>query len=313
MIGLQAALRSASLALTAELAPIADPATLLARARRLAGHVDAIHVTESSGLRPLGSPLLAASLLRQAGIEPVLHVNCRNRNRVALQSELLGAASAGVTALLLTRNVPMRVGRAARRHTVFDIGARELIGMARKIRDAQPPSSYGLARAPDFFIGAVATVFDASAAWEPKSLLAKFDAGVQWVQTRLCMDLPLLRSYMRRFVAAHLTHRAHMVVTVAPLLSVESVRRMRANVRGARIPAAVALRLKQARDPEQTGVEICAEMLRGLAELPGVAGVHILAPGDPDLVCAVIEASGLREADASPENSAQRQIPEAGG
>jgi methylenetetrahydrofolate reductase (NADPH) len=167
--------------------------------------------------------------------------------------------------------------------------------MARKIREAEPPSTYGLARAPEFFIGAVATVFDATAGWEPKSLLAKLDAGVQWVQTRLCMDLPLLRNYMRRFVTAHLTHRAHVVVTVAPLLSVESVRRMRANVRGARIPPALALRLKQASDPERTGVEICAEILRALAELPGVAGAHIIAPGDPDLVRAVIDASGLRK------------------
>jgi methylenetetrahydrofolate reductase (NADPH) len=298
MIGLQAALRATPLALSAELAPIPDPATLLARARRLASCVDAIHVTENPGLRPLGSSLLAASVLRQAGMEPVLHLNCRNRNRVALQGELLGAATAGVTALLLTRNLPMRVGRTARRHAVFDIGARELIGMARKIRDAEPPSTYGLARAPDFFIGAVATVFDATAGWEPKSLLAKFDAGVQWVQTRLCMDLPLLRGYMRRFVTAHLTHRAHVVVTVAPLLSVESVRRMRANVRGARIPAALAQRLRQASDPERTGVEICAEMLRALAELPGVAGAHIIAPGDPDLVHAVIDASGLRRSAA---------------
>jgi methylenetetrahydrofolate reductase (NADH) len=310
LIGLQAALRSTSLALSAELAPIPDAEALLARARRLSGSVDAIQVTENPGLRPLGSPLLAASLLRQGGMEPVLHVSCRNRNRVALQSELLGAATAGVSALLLRRNVPMRVGRAVRRHAVFDIGARELIGMARKIRDAEPPSSYGLARPPEFFIGATATVFDATVGWEPKSLLAKLDSGVQWLQTQLCMDLPLLRSYMRRFVTAHLTHRAHVVVTVAPLLSVESARRLRANVRGARIPKAVVLRLEQARDPEQTGVEICAEMLRALAVLPGVAGAHIIAPGDPDLVRAVIDASGLRKPGAPPGNSAQSQFTE---
>ena len=208
MIGLQAAVRSTSLALTAELAPSPDPAALIARARRLSDFVDAIHVTESPGLRPLGSPLLSALLLRQAGMEPVLHMNCRNRNRVALQGELLGAATAGISALLLRRNIPMRVGRVARKHAVFDIGARELIAAARRIRDADPPSRYGLAQAPDFFIGAAATVFDATAAWQPKSLLAKLDNGVQWVQTQLCMDLPLLRSYMRRFVAARLTHRA---------------------------------------------------------------------------------------------------------
>jgi methylenetetrahydrofolate reductase (NADPH) len=295
MIGLQAAVRATSLALTAELPPSPDPALLLARARRLSDVVDAIHVTESPGLRPLGSPLLTALLLRQAGMEPVLHMNCRNRNRVALQGELLGAATAGISALLLTRNVPIRVGRAARKHTVFDIGAKELIGAARRIRDADQPTRYGLPKAPEFFIGAAATVFDATAAWEPKSLLAKLDRGVQWVQTQLCMNLPLLRSYMRRFVAARLTHRAHLVVAVAPLLSVESVRRLRGNVRGALIPEELALRLEQSRDPEQTGVQICAEILHELSEMPGVSGAHIIAPGDPDLVRAVIDASGLRK------------------
>ena len=197
--------------------------------------------------------------------------------------------------MLLRRNVPMRVGRVARKHAVFDIGARELIATARRIRDADPPSRYGLAQAPEFFIGAAATVFDATAAWQPNSLLAKLDSGVQWVQTQLCMDVPLLRSYMRRFVAARLTHRAHLVVTIAPLLSVEAVRRLRTSVRGALIPDDIALRLEQARDPEQAGVQICAEMLHELAEMPGVAGAHIIAPADPELVRAVIDASGLRK------------------
>ena len=295
MIGLQAALREPPLALTAELAPVSDPAELLARARRLQRHVDAIHVTQNPGLRALGSPLLAAQALREAGLPPVLHLNCRDRNRIALQGDLLGAATAGITALLLTRNVPMRVGRVARKHAVFDIGPRRLIATARRIRDSDEPAKYGLARAPDFFIGATATVFEAAAAWKPKSLLAKLDAGAHWVQTQLCMDLPMLRGYMSQFVAARLTHRAHIVVTVAPLLSVEAARRLRTNMRRAVIPEALLQRLEQARDAEQAGVEICAEMLRGLAEVPGVAGAHILAPGDPELVCAVIDASGLRK------------------
>ena len=298
MIGLQAAARSASLAITTELAPVPDPTLLLARARKLRDHVDAIQVTENPGLRPLGSPLLAATILRQTGIEPVLHMNCRDRNRLALQGELLGAATGGVAALLLTRNVPLRTGRVARKHAVFDVGAKELIAMARRIRDAETPAAYGLAKAPDFFVGATATVFEATAGWEPKSLLVKLDAGAQWVQTQLCMDMPLLRTYMRRFVSERLTHRCHVVVTVVPLQSVEAARRLRLNLRSAQIPRELVRRIEQAADPERAGIDICADILRELAEIPGVSGAHIIAPGDPDVVCAVIEASGLRHREA---------------
>jgi methylenetetrahydrofolate reductase (NADPH) len=298
LIGLQAALRATPLALTAELAPAPDAAALLARARRLGEYVDAIHVTQSPGLRPLGSSLLAAATLRGAGLEAVLHLDCRDRNRVALQSELLGAAAAGISALLLTRNVPVRTGRAARKHAVFDVRARGLIAAARRIRDAEPPGAYGLGRPAEFYIGTSATVFGATAEWQPTSLGRKLDAGAQWLQTQLCMDLPLLRGYMRRFVAARLTHRAHVVVTVAPLPSVEVARRLRTEMRRALIPDSLMLRLTQAKDPEQTGVAICAEMLSVLGDVPGVAGAHILSPRDPELVRAVIEASGLRRQDS---------------
>lgn len=295
MIGLPAAARSGSFALTTELAPVPDPPTLLARARRLQGHVDAIQITENPGLRPLGSPLLAATLLQQAGIETVLHLNCRDRNRAALQGELLGAAAAGIRALLLTRTVALRTGRIARKHAVFDIGVRELIRNASRIRDTETPAAYSLAKAPEFFIGAAATVFEATAGWEPKALLSKLDAGAQWMQTQLCMDLALLRGYMRHFVTEHLTHRCHVMVSVTPLPSVEIARRLRRNLRRARIPRDLVHRIQQAADPERAGVEICAEILRELAGIPGVSGAHILAPGEPDLIRAVVEASGLRK------------------
>jgi methylenetetrahydrofolate reductase (NADH) len=293
MIGLQAALRSTPFALTAELAPLPDAATLIARTQRLRDHVDAIQITQNPGLRPLGSPLLSARILREAGLEPVLHLNCRDRNRIALQGELLGAATAGVTALLLTRNVPMRAGKSARKHAVFDQSARQLIAAARRIRDGVP-AQYGLAQAPDFFIGTSVMVFNVGPEWQPTSLMRKLDAGAHWVQTQLCMNLPALRRYMRRFVTAQLTRRVHVMATVAPLLSVELARRMRTNMRRALVPAPLVRRVEQAADPEQTGVQICAEILSELASVPGISGAHIIAPGDPDLVRAVIDASGLR-------------------
>jgi methylenetetrahydrofolate reductase (NADPH) len=293
-------MRSPSLAVTAELAPSPDPAALLERASRLRGFVDAVQVTENPGLRPLGSPLAAAATLLQAGIEPVLHMNCRDRNRIALQGDLLGAASLGISSLLLMRSVPMRTGPTARKHAVFDIGTKELIADARRIRDSETPAAFGLAQSPDFFIGTTVTVFGAVDSWQPRALLRKLDAGAQWMQTQLCLDMPLLRSYMRQFVAARLPHRAYVMVSIAPLLSTEAARRLRANMRAAQIPDQVMRRIEQAADAERTGVEVCGEMLRELADLPGVSGAHIIAPGDPDIVRAVVEASGLRSSTRTP-------------
>ena len=293
-------MRSTSLAVTAELAPSPDQAALLERAGRLRGFVDAVQITENPGLRPLGSPLVAAATLLQAGIEPVLHMNCRDRNRIALQGDLLGAAGLGISSLLLMRSLPMRTGPAARKHAVFDIGTRELIADARRIRDSETPAAFGLAQSPDFFIGTTATVFGAVDSWQPRALLRKLDAGAQWMQTQLCLDMPLLRTYMRQFVAAGLPHRAYVMVSIAPLLSVEAARRLRANMRAGQIPDQVVRRIEQAADAERTGIEVCGEMLLELADVPGVSGAHIIAPGDPDIVRAVVEASGLRPSTRTP-------------
>ena len=300
-MGLQHAIRTRSFALSAELTPLADGASMVQQARRLLDSVDVVQITDSPTGRAQMSSLAAAVIVRQAGMDPVLHMSCRDRNRLALHGDLLGAATLGLSSLLVMRGSPLRTGWRSNARPVFDIGAIDLIAAARELRDTASPGLLGLPRAPDLFIGAMTTVFDAAGAWQPRAVLAKIGAGAQFLQSQLCLDVPLLRRYMKQFVATHLAQRCYVMVSLAPLPSAETACWLRDNLRRALIPDETIRRLKQAPDPEQAGVQICAEILRDLAEMPGVSGANFLAPADPAVLKAIIAASGLRAQQGEPQ------------
>jgi methylenetetrahydrofolate reductase (NADPH) len=294
-MGLQQAIRNGGFALTAELTPCADPDRLVGQARQLAGAVDAVQVTDNPGGRAHMSALVAAGLLRQAGMDPVLHMSCRDRNRVALYGDLIGAAGLGITSLLIMRgNEPPARGRAPVKG-VFELGAKRLIAAARAMRDGEGAAALGSGsgRTADFFIGAIATVFSPKATWQPRTLLEKIDAGARFIQTQLCFDMAILRRYMARLVAAQLPRRAHVLVGLAPLPSAAIARWLRNNLKGAVMPDAVIRRMEQARDAEQEGVKICAELLQEAAEIPGISGANLLTPANLDLIPAAIRAAGV--------------------
>jgi methylenetetrahydrofolate reductase (NADPH) len=297
MKSLRDAIRQQSFALTAEL-PMSDHqdgGTLLANAQRLHPWVDAIQLTDNQRGRVHASPLAIAAMLLQQGIDPVLHVTCRNRNRIALESDILGAAAIGVTSLVVMRGSNKSAGPRASVKPVFDTGATELIAVARAISNGHVPSAKPLSPAPEFLIGAVGTVFNPEADWKPRGLTAKLDAGAQFVQTQPCFDMSALRAYLDRLVKERLTWHVHLIVGLACLPSVTAARWMRNMPGGALIPDATMRRLEQARDPEREGVAICAELLRELMEIPGVSGVNLMPLGDLDAVAEAVERSGVRQ------------------
>lgn len=289
-----AALRTRPFTVSAELTPISDANALVKQARALLQAVDAIQVSDNPTGRAQVAALAAAAVLRQAGIDPVLHMSCRDRNRVALRSDLLGAATLGVTSLLVMRSGPLRVGARPASKPVAEMGATQLIAAARALRENETPTALGMARAPDFFIGAMMTVFDAPRGWQPRAPTAKVDAGAQFLQSQLCFDTQVLRRYMKHLVDTRLVHRCHVMVSIAAPATAESARWMRDNLRGALVPDVFVRRLRQASDPERVSVEICAEVLRELATVPGVSGAHFLAPVSPAIAAAIVEASGVR-------------------
>ena len=286
------AIRTQAFTLTGQLKLVDDttPAKLLEQAELLRPFVDAVQVTDNPNGMVHMSPLAAASLLLQAGIDPIVQLTCRDRNRIALQSELLGAAAIGVSSLLLQRGDKLPTDYQPKTKQVFDIGAKRLVGTARAIQ--QDPR---LANAANLFIGTIALTFNPASEWKPAALLARSGAGARFIQTQLCFDTDVLRRYVGRLSAAKLTHRVHVIVSLGTLPSADTARWLRKHLRGSVMPKAVIRRMEQARDPEQEGVNICAELLQQVAEIPGVDGANLLTPGELETVPAAIRASGLRD------------------
>lgn len=257
--------------------------------RLLREHVDGILVTDNLAGRLHLSPTAAASLVIAHGADPIMQLSSRNRNRIALLAELLGAAALGVSSLMLIRGNRVPDGFLPRPRAVFDVDAVELIAMATKLKADEL-----LPALPDFFVGSVVTPHDPEPGWTPEKLTHKADAGVQFVLTHICMDPGLLRAYMKHLVAAGLTRRLSVFVSVAVPASAEDVRWLLDSVPNNRIPDSVIRRLEQARDPEAEGVAICAETLAACADIPGISGAHVVATQNLATVNAAIDAAGVR-------------------
>ena len=284
------ALRTKDFVVTAQanLAQVPDTDALTRHAETLKPCVDAVQLTDNPAAQVHISGLAASALLLRQGVDPILHMTCRDRNRIALQSDLIGAAALGVTSVLVMRGDRIPDHLKPRVRSVFDTDARELMAFMRQLKDSQD-----VPLVADFAIGATATVFDPEPGWAPVNLTRKCDAGANFVQTQLCFDMAAVRNYMARLVRAKLTHRASFLMALAPLPSAQAARWIKDNVKAALVPESVIERLDRAADPRREGIRMCAEMLAELATIPGVAGASLISFGSLDAIPAAIEASGV--------------------
>ena len=252
--------------------------------------VTAINLTDGAGARVRLSSLGAAIHLRQLGIEPILQVTCRDRNRIAIQSDLLTAAAFGIENVLTLTGDGVAAGDQPDAKPVFDLDSMALLKLLRDMGGTAPS-----ARPPGagFFRGTADVPEMVSDDWRPEGLLAKADAGAQFVQTQYCFDMPLLERYMRRLVDCGVTGRLHFLVGLGPLKSAQSARWMRDTLYGTSMPEGVIRRMEAARDPRHEGIVICAEMIRQVREIRGVAGVHLMAPGQHREIVEAIRLAGL--------------------
>jgi methylenetetrahydrofolate reductase (NADPH) len=293
-------LTSGRFVVTAEVVPpvTCDPEALVAKVMPLKGLADAVNVTDGAGARVHMGPLAAATLLLGAGVEPILQLTCRDRNRIALQSDLLAAAALGIENLLLLRGDNPSAGDQPDAKAVFDLDAVTLSGVARDIRDNQKTmSGQKVSGKANFFIGAADTPIDPPPGWRPDRLKAKIDAGAQFAQTQFCMDQAVAQRYAQR-LAENGLEEFRLVIGLVPLRSARSARWIRDHLPGSIIPDSIVARMEGAGDPVGEGRKICDELVEHLSETPGIAGVHIMAPGSH---------AGLAEAVASAAQIAQRQ------
>lgn len=289
-------LRSSEFAITAELSltPTQHPSQLVEQALALAAVSDAVQIPDHLNARPHITPIAAAVHLLPHNIETIVRLNCRDRNRVAIQSEILSARSFGITNLLISRGSNFAEDHTPPSSQVHDLTAIDLIRTAAAIRDGEVMAYPSPAISAEFFIGAVATAFKPKENWQPEKLQAKADAGAQFVQLQMCMNVDTVRSYVTRLVDARLTWRFPVLASVSVFQSVEAARELRRATAGSVIPSALVGRLKQAKDPEAEGIKIAAEALQLLKDVPGISGANVQTAGDPDLIVAAVNASGLR-------------------
>jgi methylenetetrahydrofolate reductase (NADPH) len=291
---LQDKLEAGRFAITAEVTPpvSASRDELLDKALPLKGLADAVNVTDGAGARAHLCAVTAAAILVEAGLEPVLQFTCRDRNRIALQSDLLGAAASGVRNLLMLRGDDPSAGDQPDAKAVFDLDARQLMETARRLRDAgELPNGRKVTGWANFYLGAADNPIDPPPGWTPTSLEAKLAAGAQFVQTQFCMDAGVVRRYMARLDQHGLGGKLKFLIGVVPLRSGKSARWIKDKLYGAVIPDALITRMVAAIDPAAEGRAICVDVIRELAEIPHVAGVHIMAPGNDASVPLVIAAA----------------------
>ena len=294
---LEHVLRAGDFALTAETGPpdSADPADVLARTGCLKGLADAVNVLDGAGARAHLSPLATAAILVGAGIEPVIQFTMRDRNRLALEADVLGAAALGVHSLLCLTGDSVEAGDQPEAKPVFDLKSNEFMALVRTMRDeAVFPGGRRLASAPRLLIGGADAPREPKAGETPASLQAKIDAGADFFQTQFCFDMAMLRRYLAWLGDFGIPERTAIIVGIGPLKSARSARWMNENLFGVHIPDAVIARLDGASDPQAEGIRICVELIEELQGIDEVAGAHLMAPHGEQSCAEAIARSGLR-------------------
>ncbi len=289
---LRESLRTKDFVLTGHmnLAAATDAASLLRQADTLRLAVDAVQLPDNASLQPQMSGLAAAALLIPQGIHPIVHFACRDRNRIALQKDVFGAAALGVSSVLVMRGNEVPKTKLKTVQNVFDTPPKELLAFINGLKNDENPLI-----SPDFFAGTNGVILDPGENWMPKNLTQKCDAGANFIQLQLCFDMEALRNYMARLVETQITHRTAILTALSPLPSADAARLMRDNVKGAMVPDSIIARLENAADQEREGIEICAELLQQMKSVPGVSGASLMSLGEPELIAAAIESSGLRD------------------
>jgi methylenetetrahydrofolate reductase (NADPH) len=284
------AVRNKDFAISAEifLRPETDADSLRVQADVLREHVDAILVTDNQYGQLHLSPLAAASILLDHGVDPIVQITSRNRNRIALISDILGAGALGVTSLLLVAGERAATTMKPRPKPVLDLTAIELIRTANTVKEDEK-----LTESPDFFVGGHVAPVMPKKDWQAKQLREKIAAGAQFVQTHICMDTDLLRHYCRFLVENKITQRISIIGTVAVLESAEDAQWLREHRPNVLLTPDIVQRMESATDPREEGIRICGETIRAMSEIPGLDGVDVVAVRDLAVIPDAIKAAGL--------------------
>ena len=293
---LERILRRGEFAVTTELNPpdSADPEDVYERAKVFDGWVDAINAVDASGANCHMSSVGICALLTRMGYAPVYQISCRDRNRIAIQGDVLGAAAMGVANMLCLTGDGVQAGDQPGAKPVFDLDCMSLLETVRTMRDEQKfLSGRKLTTPPAVFLGAAINPFAPPYEFRPHRLAKKIAAGAQFVQSQYCFDVPMFREYMKRVNDMGLTEQCYVLCGVGPLASAKTARWIRANVPGIHIPDAVIARLEGAADQKREGKQIAIDIINEVKEIEGVSGIHVMAYRQEEFVAEIVHESGV--------------------
>ena len=300
---LEQALASKAFAVTAELGPpkTNDAEVVRKKAGYLQGVVHAVNITDNQTAIVRMSSIAAGVLATECGLEPVIQVTCRDRNRLAIQSDVLGASALGMRNVLCLSGDHQSFGNHPGSKNVYDMDSIQLVGLLKTMRDEKrfecgeeiknsrkaPPVGPGL------FIGAAANPFGDPFAARVVRLAKKVAAGADFIQTQPVFDLARFEKWMTAIGQRGLDERTHILAGVMPVKSYRAFTYMNDNVPGITIPDELVTRMQQAENPKEEGVRICVETIQRLREIDGVHGVHIMAVEWEQIVPEIVQKSGL--------------------
>jgi methylenetetrahydrofolate reductase (NADPH) len=295
-VSLRERLASGGFAVTAEISPPRGASTdkITETARNLKDWVDAVNVTDNQGSNVRLASWAGSLAVLNAGLEPVMQMTCRDRNRIALQSDLLGASALGIRNILVMTGDHPKFGDHPGAKPVFDLDSVQLLWTLRTMRDQHVLlSGRKLDPAPDCFLGAVENPFAPPAEFRAERLGKKVAAGAQFVQTQFVFDVPAFARWMAHVRDLGLDEHCAILAGVGAVRSVKALEYMRDHVPGVEVPDDVEKRLRKPPPEKQQaeGVKLAAEIVQQVAEIPGVAGVHLLVAGNEQAVPAIIEGA----------------------
>jgi len=295
---LERVLRAGHFVVTAELAP---PDSALAqdvyeRARLFDGHVDGMNATDGSGAHCHMSSVAMCALLTNVGYSPVLQISCRDKNRIAIQGDVLGAAAMGVSNILCLSGDGVQVGDHPEAKPVFDLDSMSLLEMIRIMRDeSRFLSGRPITSPPQVFLGAAENPSAPPIDFRPYRLAKKIAAGAQFIQTQYIFDIEQLREFMAKVRDLGLLEQCFVIPGVGPLASARTALWIRNNVPGIHIPDDIIKRLEGASEPKLEGRKICVELIQQIREIEGISGVHVMAYRQEAAVGEIVQQSGVLE------------------
>jgi len=293
---LERVLKEGHFAVTAEIGPpkSCNAAFVQRKADLLKGYADVFNITDNQTAIVRMSSIAAAVLIQQKGLEPVIQMTCRDRNRIGLQSDLLGAAAMGIKNVLCLTGDHQSFGNHPQAKNVFDLDSIQLIKTIKDMRDeGRFLCGEEMKVRPDVFIGCVENPFADPFEFRALRLQKKIEAGADFVQTQCVLDMKHFRHFMDLINDRGLTDRVAVLAGGMPIKSARMARYMQKNVAGMMVPDELCERLETAADVQKEAVDIVVEQIAEVKEIPGVRGVHIMAVAWEEVVPEIVRRAGL--------------------